>query len=297
MREIENCPICFSKEKFLKYASTLLGPVSLDKIPNPYSAHYQINECSGCALILSSPILEDEKITALYRDFSEKNVSDGEEENVRQTMKMYYNLVRPHLYQRERILDVGCDVGYLLEVAYKDGFRELHGLEPVPATREIAQKIPGSAILDEFYESTNYPKASFDLITLIHVLDHLVDPSIVLKKAITDLKSKGLIVAVVHNVESLLGRIMGEKFPVFNLYHHYFFSKKTLRNLFEAHGYEVIKVVSTCNRYSLGFFLRRMPGLPNFFRNFLLSFFKGIKLLDLPISIPVGNIGIVARKR
>src|SRR3982074_1360764 len=102
-------------------------------------------------------------------------------------MALYYQLAAPHLRGRERMLDVGCDMGFMLEAAKADGFKELHGIEPVPAARCIAETIERAIITDKFFEETNYPSDYFDLIALIHVLDHLYDPRIVLQKALKNL--------------------------------------------------------------------------------------------------------------
>ena len=290
------CPICRRTEFELVYRSSL--PTTFDEAhpPGPYTAHYQIGRCRDCELMRSNPIMDEMGVTALYLNSSETNVTVGEEENVRLTMRGYYELARPYLPAKERILDIGCDMGFLLNVAKADGFTELCGTEPTPVARRTAEKIAGSNISAEFYEQANYAQSSFDLITMIHVLDHLYDPSIVLKRAISDLKPGGVIVAVVHNVNSILGKILGEKFPIFNLYHHYFFSKSTLGRLFESQGFDVIKVVSTKNCYSLGFFAERNPFLPKRIRRYLHNFLKILKVDEFPVTIPVGNIGIVARR-
>lgn len=295
MREI-GCPICSKNEKTLVFQSTLPEGFDETSPPSPYSAHYQINKCPLCGLFRSSPIMDDAGVSALYKNSSETNVQPGEEGNVARTMRQYYRLAVPHLFQKQRVLDVGCDMGFFLEAAKLDGFAEVHGIEPNPQARRIAEKIDGAILSSHFFEATAYPPDHFDLITLIHVLDHLVDPRIVLKHALVNLQSGGLLVAVVHNVDSLLFRLLGEKFPIFNLYHHYFFSKNTLALLFRAQGYEVIKVVSTSNCYSLGFFAKRVPIIPKSFREVAFRFLERTGLASIPINIPVGNIGIVARK-
>jgi hypothetical protein len=94
----------------------------------------------------------------------------------------------------------------------------------------------------------------------------------------------------------LLARLLGERFPPFNLYHHYFFSKRTLARLFESRGFEIVKVASTPNCYSLGFFVRHAPGVPERVRSIFAAALDGIGLGKLPLTIPVGNIGIVARR-
>lgn len=295
MRQIA-CPICNGKEPIPVFAATL--PAGFDEAgpPSPYAAHYQINKCANCGLIYSSPIMNDAGIAALYRNSSETNVMPGEEDNVYRTMAGYYRLAAPHLRSRKRLLDIGCDMGFLLEAAREDGFEELHGMEPNPRARAVAQRIAGAQIVDGFYEGSDYPADHFDLIALIHVLDHLVDPRIVLSRARHNLRPGGIAIAVVHNVHSLLGRVLGERFPVYNLYHHFFFDKSTLAELFRRQGFEVIGVVSTRNCYSLGFFARRIPGCPELLRQFAFRLCDAIGLARIPLNVPVGNIGIVARR-
>jgi SAM-dependent methyltransferase len=295
MRDVV-CPICNGRGRTVLYGPKLPAKFDETAPPPPYSAHYQINRCANCGLTYSSPVMDDRGVSRLYQGSSEINVSPGEEDNVRRTMALYYRLASPHLRGRERVLDIGCDMGFMLEAAKTDGFKELHGVEPVPAARSIAETIEGTIVTGKFFEQTHYPADYFDLITLIHVLDHLYDPRVVLRQARKNLRPEGLILAVVHNVRSLLGLLLGERFPIFNLYHHYFFNKDTLAELFRRQGYEVVKVMATRNCYSLGFFAQRLPGLPGSFQQ---AAFRGLQLLrvaDIPITIPIGNIGIVARR-
>jgi 2-polyprenyl-3-methyl-5-hydroxy-6-metoxy-1,4-benzoquinol methylase len=295
MREIV-CPICNGRHSKILYGAKL--PTAFDESapPSPYSAHYQINRCKNCGLTYSNPVMDDRGVSKLYEESSETNVSPGEEQNVRRTMALYYQLAAPHLLRRERMLDIGCDMGFMLEAAKADGFKELHGIEPVPAARRIAEAIKGVTITDKFFEETDYPLNYFDLVTLIHVLDHLYDPRVVLQRALKNLRPGGLVVAVVHNVRSLLGLILGERFPIFNLYHHYFFNKDTLAELFRRQGFEVVKVVATRNCYSLGFFAQRLPALPDALRQAAFRSLQAVRAADIPITLPVGNIGIVARR-
>jgi SAM-dependent methyltransferase len=295
MREIV-CPICDNRCGTVLYGARLPAKFDETAPPSPYSAHYQINRCTNCGLTYSSPVMDALGVSRLYQDSRETNVSLGEEDNVRRTMALYYRLAAPQLRGRERMLDIGCDMGFMLEAAKRDGFEELHGIEPVPAARTVAEAVEGAIITDKFFEQTEYPADYFDLITLVHVLDHLYDPRVVLRQARKNLRPEGLILAVVHNVRSLLGLLLGERFPIFNLYHHYFFDKHTLAELFRRQGYEVVKVMATRNCYSLGFFAQRFPGLPNSFRQAAFRNLQVLRVADIPITIPVGNIGIVARR-
>jgi SAM-dependent methyltransferase len=275
------------------YPGTLDGTNARGRL-DPYGGHYQINRCTSCGLLYSSPILDEGEVEGLYRDSGETNVAKGEEANVKKTMRHYYGIARPFLVGRRRLLDIGCDIGLMLEVAREDGFQELCGLEPVPAAAEVSKRIPGAVISSQFYEHAPFPQEHFDLVSLVHVLDHLVDPRVTLARAYGQLVPGGLLLGVVHNSRSWLARLLGERFPPFNFYHHYFFDPVTLRLLLESEGFEPLRVVSTYNTYSIGLLTERTPGVPKPLGN---AARRALGALGrMPLTLPLGNIGIVARK-
>lgn len=288
-----SCAVCGGTDRTVLYESTLDPQRNTGDPVDPYGAHYQINRCRRCGLVYSSPILASREVSRLYTGSIDTNVGSEEWPNVRVTMQGYYALARPFIPDRRRMLDIGCDIGLLLDVARADGFRELYGLEPNPTAAQVAERIPGAKIIRDFYETQEFPDANFDLITLVHVLDHLVNPAEVLKRAHRHLRPGGIVFAVVHNVESVLGRVLRERFPIFNLYHHYFFSRRTLRQLFANNGFEVLRVAPTSNSYSLGFLVQKIPlALARTARRGL----DAIGIGRLRVTMPLGNIAIVARR-
>lgn len=296
MRDLAPCCICGTSERELRFVATTQPCPGLPS-SGPYGGHYQINVCKGCGLNYSSPIFDERDVQALYTGYSEANVADDEIANVRATMKGYYELGRPFLSQRKRALDIGCDIGLLLEVMRDDGFEELHGLEPVAVARERALlRVPSAKISDAFHEDVAFEQNSFDMITLIHVVDHLVHPNAILDRVLTDLRPGGVCVAVVHDIQSPLARLTGERFPVFNYFHHYFFSKRTFHALFAERGFEVLRVAPTRNCYSLSFFIERIPLMPYLWRRKLSRLMRQFGIGLISLSLPVGNIGIVALK-
>ena len=122
MRDLAPCCICGTSERELRFVATTQPCPGLPS-SGPYGGHYQINVCKGCGLNYSSPIFDERDVQALYTGYSEANVADDEIANVRATMKGYYELGRPFLSQRKRALDIGCDIGLLLEVMRGRRFR------------------------------------------------------------------------------------------------------------------------------------------------------------------------------
>lgn len=295
MREL-SCAICDSADRIVLYESTL----DLRKIEGhpvkPYDAHYRINRCRQCGLVYSSPILASTDVETLYTESAGTNVCDGEWTNARLTAERYYALARPFLTERQRVLDIGCDVGMLLDIAREHGFRELYGLEPNRAAAAVAERLPGATIITDFYERREFPDKYFDLITLVHVMDHLDNPKDVLAKIRRELTPGGVALAVVHNIESLAARVSGERFPPFNLYHHYFFSPTTLRRLFESSHFEVLRVAPTSNSYSLGFLVQKIPFVSERPKRAARRVLDALGIGRLCVTMSLGNIGIVARR-
>jgi SAM-dependent methyltransferase len=297
MQFLTPCCICNDSKSRLVFPSTLRPDAGWFDGFDPYSGHYQVNKCEGCGLLYSSPIFDDVDIQSLYSGYKEANVTSSELANVRQTMAGYFRLASPYVHDRERILDIGCDIGLLLEIARNGGFKELYGLEPVAVAKaEAAKRVPGADITAHFYEEGLFKNEFFDLISLVHVVDHLVRPEQTLSLVWRQLKPGGVCIAVVHNVESVIAMLLGERFPVFNFFHHYFFTKQTLRRLFESRGFEPVRVAATRNCYSLSFFLERLPFLSIGLRSNLAKLAHHILIGRIPLSIPLGNIAIVARK-
>lgn len=95
------------------------------------------------------------------------------------------------------------------------------------------------------------------------------------------------------DVEAVLGRIRRERFPIFNLYHFYFFSKRTLRQLFTNNGFEVLRVVSTSNSYSLRFLVQKIPMAP---ARTVRRALDTVGIGRWRVTAPLGCIAIVARR-
>jgi SAM-dependent methyltransferase len=295
MREI-SCAICEGTDRQILYQSTIKESDVLGGKVDPYGAHYQIVRCQRCGLTYACPIFDEIEVQTLYKASPHTNIAHGEEANVRRTMELYYETAKPWLQGRERMLDVGCDIGLLLDIARQDGFREIHGIEPVPVAATVAREVPGAVVSSEFYEDQDYPTEHFDLLSLIHVVDHLVNPTTLLDRAFRHLRPGGIILAVVHNSGSFLGRVLGERFPPYNLYHHYYFNPRTFRLLFQKSGFEILRVGPSYNCYSVGTFVEKVPLVPAWPRLTARRLIDSTGVGKIPLTVSLGNISIVAQR-
>jgi SAM-dependent methyltransferase len=101
-------------------------------------------------------------------------------------LKTSHNI--PH---RGRVLDVGCGNGETLKQFSRTGVWELHGLDIHDRNRMRLAEIPGFAELHTC--APGDLEESFELITLIHALEHIPDPAGVLRSLKGKLRPNGVV--------------------------------------------------------------------------------------------------------
>jgi len=106
-----------------------------------------------------------------------------------------------------RLLDIGCGNGEFLLLMSKLGWR-VQGLDPDPVAAAEARRA-GLPVENDRIESARLDPASFQAITLNHVLEHLADPVRVFATLSGWLEPGGVLVVVCPNPEGLPARRFG----------------------------------------------------------------------------------------
>jgi len=88
------------------------------------------------------------------------------------------------------MLDVGCSVGELMELARDSGWR-VEGVEPNDLGREYCQRFGA------VYRSLEEVDRTFDLVTAIHVLEHIPNPVLFLRQMARVMRPDGTMLVVV----------------------------------------------------------------------------------------------------
>jgi 2-polyprenyl-3-methyl-5-hydroxy-6-metoxy-1,4-benzoquinol methylase len=144
-----------------------------------------------------------------------------------------------------RVLDVGCNVGSFLAALRARTGCAVVGLEPAPIparyAREHFQLDVREAFLEEAADS--FAPASFDAITLWHVLEHLRAPRRELQIIHALLKPGGTLIVEVPNFADPLRRLFGSSWAYVDVPRHLLhFTPRTLRMVLEHAGFAVSAV-------------------------------------------------------
>ena len=155
-----------------------------------------------------------------------------------------------------RFLDVGCGLGYLLDVAHDHGF-DVEGIDCNPAAAEwIGAKFRFPVFCGDFMAYEGRP---FDAVAMLDVIEHLPRPFEALDKAASLVRPGGLFVLSTMDSDSLVSRIIGKRLEDFRRTreHLYFFNRRTIRAALERAGFEVLRVDSYGLTIQLDFLMAR----------------------------------------
>lgn len=164
-----------------------------------------------------------------------------------------FEKIRSCLHGRMRILDVGSGGG---EFAYllKSLGHEVRGIEPNQGYATFAAKQYGLDITQGFIGDVDLPQASYDLITIWHVLEHTEDPRAVLRQLQCALRPGGLLLVEVPNVEATCQSPRG----TFHEAHLYNFNAATLAWLANKAGLQPCATEYSADGGNLTVFFRSL---------------------------------------
>lgn len=191
------------------------------------------------------------------------------------------------------LLDIGCGTGWTTEIWRNNGFN-VTGLEPSSARSNIASGTYNINIVNQYLENFQ-TDTKFDVIIMRHLLEHIEDPSAMLKKIQSFLKPEGLLIIIIPNIDSIGRYIFGENWEWILPWHLHFYTPRTLTMLVEKMGYKKMKCYQMPSPLwypkSLGRLLKKEWRIPSFLN---LVLFSPIILLGVILNLN-DNITLISK--
>lgn len=142
-----------------------------------------------------------------------------------------------------KILEVGCGCGESIAILSELGKWDMIGLEPIDHAIESGKKLGvdiHKGTLESFSKETN---EKFDLIMMLHVIEHVPNPQKDLEYAFKFLKPGGYLIGETENILSWDFQIFGRYWGMLHLPRHlFFFSAKSLTAIMEKAGFDSINI-------------------------------------------------------
>jgi len=154
--------------------------------------------------------------------------------------------------KKGKLLEIGCNLGYLLEIAKKKGFW-VRGVELDVKAVKYANKLLGrGTVIEGILQEIKFPDRYFDVVVMSHVIEHIVDPLDLFKEIKRMLKNDGIFVVVAPNFDSFCAKIKKEKWPGLQPKEHVWqFGIVTLKELLKRGGFEVVRIKTSGLHHSL----------------------------------------------
>ena len=150
-----------------------------------------------------------------------------------------YRLCKKRLPQNGKVLDIGCGEGLFIEKFRKHGSNVV-GIEVSDIADQRSSK-KGLQVIKGTFETVDLKGEKFDLISLIHVFEHLSEPYAVLDKIGRHFNPGGQLLIVIPNISSWQARMFkGNWFHWDPPRHLFLCTPEALKDKMDSMEYELV---------------------------------------------------------
>jgi 2-polyprenyl-3-methyl-5-hydroxy-6-metoxy-1,4-benzoquinol methylase len=257
------CPLCLSGNINLFKKGTFnpqtVKPENFKITDSAYGSLWTFYNCKNCGFVFSNPYIPKEHIADFYSRLEDGEYSaeaEGRTKNFKTIFKRVKRLREKTADRGKTLLDIGAASGIFLNLAREEGYT-IEGIEPSEYLVNEAEKNYGIRLFKGTAES--YPAGKrFSVITLLDIVEHLVEPGALMAKVNELLEDDGLLVLVTPDIGSLACKLAGKRWWHYRIAHINFFNRKSLRYLLRAHGFEMVMKKKYVWNFSLFYLLTRV---------------------------------------
>ena len=222
---------------------------------------YDAKQCSRCSFVFLEPRLTAEELNLLYSDeyflhdgadFGAHAATDYETAAVKGSVKFPEILGWIRRFKPSgTFFEVGCGMGYFLHYAREHGYT-VSGIEYARLGVQTCREKFGLQVEQDSFENLIVKPEQYDVIFMGDVLEHLIQPLEMTRKAHSMLRSSGIVAVEVPSMfNSITGRLAvgglrtlrRKKKMGMPPYHVNEFTPRTLRALFDRAGFRQTVIV------------------------------------------------------
>ena len=296
-----NCSLCGRDDWSVRFPSTLNGSANMDMTAfrctsAGYGQHPQIVQCRYCGYVYANPRWVSDQLLDAYQAVEDETYvreRQGRELTFRCHLDSLHRLSGPP--GGRRLLDVGAYIGVFVEVAREVGW-DASGVEPSRWAVDVARR-RGLPVMQGTQETLSAQAGSFDVVTMWDVIEHVADPAAEMACAHQLLKPGGLIAVHTMDVESLFARLMGRRWPWLMEMHIHYFSTRTLSQMLQKEGFQVLACGPQGRYLRLGYLASRLEGLNGVVGRWARKLSERLGLAQVAIPINLGDLFTVFARR
>lgn len=232
MEKSPHCIVCGSKETKVFYQE---------------KQEYEVLRCQECKLVFNYPQDLQKEIESIYKKeyYFSPNATFGyedymgEKSNIQRTFSERMDVIKRFM-PRGQLLDVGCALGYFLEVASGEGYT-VRGIDVSSwASQYARQNYDFEIITGKLEDCDELEENTFDVITLWDVMEQVPHPKKFMNKVSRLLKQGGYLFLTIRDIDSFISRALKKGWIHFRPSEKYvYFNDSSIRNLLSDENFSV----------------------------------------------------------
>ncbi len=213
--------------------------------------------CRGCGLVRHAQVPTEDELARFYARHYRRQYHGEQSPSVRRVVRAWRNglrifgQLRPWLRKGMRVLEIGAGIGATVKVFQLHG-TDAHGIDPGEGFCRWGQEHLRARLRCQRLEQLP-ADGSWDLVLLVHVIEHLRQPRQALERIRQLLAPEGLLYVECPNLTAPLAR----PGRCFHQAHIYNFTPRTLQQLALRAGFAPVKQFSEDGDPNLQLLLRR----------------------------------------
>lgn len=261
-----------------------------------YGRHARIVQCNHCGHMYANPTWTNEELISAYTAVEDNTYVEersGREMTFQKHLRSMEKFTGPA--NGRSLLDVGAYIGVFVQVAAANGW-QAWGVEPSAWGACVAQA-NGLHVLHGTLDHAELQPASFDVITMWDVVEHLADPAGELAKVYRLLKPGGWMVVHTMDISSPIARLMGPRWPWLMDMHVQYFTPHTLAEMLRKNGFDVVWSGAQGRYLRLNYVASRLRGLNRYLGAVAAKLIHGLRLGGTAVPVNFGDLFTVYAQR
>lgn len=207
-----------------------------------------VYQCTTCGLTFLHPLPRERDLFALYLQYDNMDESHNQFLSHlawrKKSRRAVFREVLAEILRYKSggaLLEIGCSFGFFLRMAEGSGF-QTRGVDLSLRAVQYAKETLKLSVKHGTVFDARFPDDSFDVVTMLGVLEHLPNPVETLREVVRILRKDGILVVEVPNAKFNLvrGKISPSLFYIGN--HLYNFTPNALTKMLEACGFRCARV-------------------------------------------------------
>ncbi len=142
------------------------------------------------------------------------------------------------------MLEVGPGGGELVDAARARGW-EVYATEIAASCCRRLEPVLGARLYEGELPSARFEEGSFDVVVMMEVLEHLVDPVAYLRAAWALLRRGGCVFLTTPHFRGASGRVWGLRWRIVNEEHLNYFDRSSMKKILETTGFADARLLTT----------------------------------------------------